>query len=70
MAELWEGTRQTVVFVTHDLHEAAVLAHRAVVLKRGRIAAELSLEGAPPRGFFVHADCEDELVRILTSEIV
>lgn len=70
VAELWEGTRQTVVFVTHDVHEAAVLAHRAVVLKRGRIAAELSLEGAPPRGFFVHADCEDELVRILTSEIV
>lgn len=67
VAELWREKRQTVVFVTHDVHEAAVLAHRALVLRAGRIAADLPVEGEPPRDFFVTSSVEAALVRALTG---
>jgi osmoprotectant transport system ATP-binding protein len=35
--ELRRATRITALFVTHDLHEAALLADRVAVLRRGRI---------------------------------
>ncbi len=39
LLRLWEGRRQTVVFVTHDLSEAITLADRIVVMTRrpGRV---------------------------------
>lgn len=68
VASLWAQSKNTIVFVTHDVHEAATLAHRAIVLKHGRIVADLAAEGAPPRDFFVHTPCEERLVHILTEE--
>jgi len=61
---IWERTRQTIVYVTHNIHEAVWMADRVVVLSRrpGRVLAEVSVElprprreammGEPP---FVHA---------------
>lgn len=50
---LWaeQSPRPAMVFVTHDVDEAAYLAHRAVVLDpgSGRVAAELPLPGVLPR---------------------
>ena len=68
VASLWAQSKNTIVFVTHDVHEAATLAHRAIVLKHGRIIADLAAEGAPPRDFFAHTPCEERLVHILTEE--
>mgnify|MGYP005763641461 CR=1 FL=1 len=68
VASLWAQSKNTIVFVTHDVHEAATLAHRAIVLKHGRIVADLAAEGAPPRDFFAHTPCEERLVHILTEE--
>ena len=34
LLELWTGTRQTVIFVTHDLAEAITLADRVIVMTR------------------------------------
>ena len=68
VASLWAQSKNTIVFVTHDVHEAATLAHRAIVLKHGRIVADLAAEGAPPRDFFAHTTCEEQLVHILTEE--
>ncbi len=65
VAELWERRGSTIVFVTHDVHEAVLLAHRAVVLKKGRIAADFEIAGAVPRDFFGHLPVEDALVRVL-----
>ncbi len=67
VASLWRERGETIVFVTHDVHEAAVLAHRVIVLKRGEIAADLSAEGDPPRDFFARPPLEDDLIRILAQ---
>ena len=45
-AQLWTTSaeeKRTAIFVTHDLEEALMLADRIVVLKKGKIAAHVSL---------------------------
>jgi NitT/TauT family transport system ATP-binding protein len=51
LLQLWERDRRTVVFVTHDLHEAIALADRVIVFKPrpGRIATEFQIPFARPR---------------------
>ena len=56
------------VFVTHDEHEAAVLAQRVIVLKKGTVALDRSVAGGIPRDFFSRPPVEDELVRALMGE--
>ncbi len=48
---LWERTRQTIVYVTHNIQEAVFMADRVVVLSRrpGRVLAELPVELKRPR---------------------
>ena len=63
--ELWAGKKNTVVFVTHDVREAALLAHCAIVLKHGKIALDLPI-GAPfPREFLSPPEEETLLMRAL-----
>lgn len=46
---IWESSRKTVVFVTHDLTEACLLADRIVVMREGRIAREVVVDFPRPR---------------------
>lgn len=46
---IWESTRKTVVFVTHDLSEACLLADRIIVMREGRIAKDLMVDFPRPR---------------------
>jgi NitT/TauT family transport system ATP-binding protein len=48
---IWERTRQTIVYVTHNIHEAVYMADRVVVLSRrpGRVLAEVKIELPRPR---------------------
>lgn len=48
---IWEGTGKTVVFVTHDLVEAAAMADRVIVMTAspGRIKADLTMPFDRPR---------------------
>jgi len=48
---IWERLRPTVVFVTHDIEEAILLADRVVVMEThpGRIAREIEIQFARPR---------------------
>ena len=68
VAGLWKERRQTVVFVTHDVHEAAALAQRAIVLKDGRVVLDLHVDRDPPSRFFVRSRAEERLVRALMGE--
>lgn len=68
VAELWRERRGTVVFVTHDVREAALLSHRAIVLHAGRVALDIPVEGDLPRDFFAPQPCEPLLTRALLHE--
>lgn len=56
--ELWEHSGSTVVFVTHDVWEAATLARRAVVLRKGELAAETETDRSRPYDL-LRLLCED-----------
>ncbi len=67
VTQLWEEKKNTVVFVTHDVHEAALLSHRAVVLRNGGICADIPVGLPFPRDFFARQPAEDALIRALTE---
>lgn len=68
VVSLWSEKRNTVVFVTHDVHEAALLSHRAIVIKKGRVHADVPVTEEFPRDFFGRSPVESELVRALVAE--
>lgn len=50
LLELWKSTGSTIVFVTHDIEEAILLADRVVVLaSRGRVVLDRMVELERPR---------------------
>ena len=48
---LWEGSKKTVLFVTHDLEEAVLLSDRVLVMtaRPGRIKSDTLIDLARPR---------------------
>lgn len=64
---LWMESQKTIIFVTHDAHEAAMLAHRAVILSKGRVAMEEDIVEPYPRDFLIHGSSEEKLVNRLLS---
>ena len=53
LLSIWATDRRTVVFVTHDIEEAVLLADRVIVLSErpGRILADLPVSLERPRDF-------------------
>ena len=50
LLRLWSGSGKTIVFVTHDIDEALILADRVIVLQSGgRIAVDAEVPFARPR---------------------
>ena len=49
LLDLHARTRKTILFVTHDLDEAVLIADRIVVLKEGRVQEIMSVPLARPR---------------------
>ena len=51
LARLWQASRQTVLFVTHSIDEAIVLADRIIVLsaRPGRVIADIPVPFPRPR---------------------
>jgi NitT/TauT family transport system ATP-binding protein len=51
LLELWQRNRTTIVFVTHDVEEAALLSDRVIVLSSapGRVVAEVPVTLPRPR---------------------
>lgn len=47
--DVWREDRKTVLFVTHDLNEALLLADRVVVMGAGKVVAEIDVPFARPR---------------------
>ena len=51
LLQMWERTRRTVVFITHDLSEAVALADRVLVMsaRPGRMVADMMINLPRPR---------------------
>jgi NitT/TauT family transport system ATP-binding protein len=77
LLDLWQSTRKTIVFVTHDLTEAIALADRVVLMsaRPGRIVRVDTVEIARPRDIFhIHDDASfrrlyDEIWRELEVQV-
>ena len=65
VTEICLERQETVVFVTHDVREAALFASRAIVIKGGKVIAELPIPAQYPRDFFTRYPEEEALERIL-----
>jgi NitT/TauT family transport system ATP-binding protein len=78
LLEIWEKTRQTIVFVTHDLMEAITLSDQVVIMsaRPGRIKAAYRVRIPRPRDVIKVKDSEAylaafrEIWRILGEEFV
>ncbi|HEY1279157.1 MAG TPA: ABC transporter ATP-binding protein [Acidimicrobiales bacterium] len=66
---IWQGTGTTVVFVTHNVREAARLADRIVLLtsRPGRVAAEFAVPIDRPRR--IESPAVSELARAVTDHL-
>lgn len=49
LLELWQRSKATVFFITHDVDEALALADRVLVVVRGKIVMEERIDQARPR---------------------
>ena len=49
LLEIYARTRKTILFVTHDLDEAVLLADRVLVMRQGRVEAAIEVPLARPR---------------------
>jgi NitT/TauT family transport system ATP-binding protein len=51
LIRIWEDTRKTVIFVTHNIDEAVVLGDRVIVMTAhpGRVKAEIAVDLPRPR---------------------
>lgn len=65
---LWREERRTAVFVTHDVEEACMLAHRAIVLREGAIVADLRSPQDVPRPYGEGSAFKTALLRALLGE--
>ncbi|HEX3786504.1 MAG TPA: ABC transporter ATP-binding protein [Pseudonocardiaceae bacterium] len=76
LLRVWEAHRRTVLFVTHAIDEALLLADRVVVMssRPGRILDDIEVPFARPRTRAVRAEAEfgaleDRIWRLLKGEV-
>jgi NitT/TauT family transport system ATP-binding protein len=55
LLDLWRNTARTIVFVTHDIEEALILADRILVIMAGRVVEDLPVALPRPRDEEVRA---------------
>ena len=55
LLDLWRNTGRTIVFVTHDIEEALILADRILVIMAGRVVDDLPVALPRPRDEEVRA---------------
>lgn len=59
---VWKEDARTAVFVTHDVDEALCIAHRIIVLEKGKTIYDVSPEGEPLRDITAAGKRRNELI--------
>lgn len=68
-SRLWKEKRHTAVFVTHDLEEAWMLAHRVVIVRNGQICLDRRLpKGDLPRKYGQSSTEKEEVLSVLLEK--
>lgn len=70
LEELWQedgGRRRTILFVTHDIHEAVLLADRVIYMVPGRIQADIAVPVGRPRMSL--CDCDNDRICAIRREL-
>lgn len=70
LLDIWERDRKTVVFVTHDLAEALLLADRVVLLGGGHVVRDLKVPFSRPRTLEVSMSSEFQALRHELWELI
>ena len=75
LLDVWQQTRKTVLFITHQINEAIYLADRVVVMsaRPGRLLADISIDLPRPRGLDLKRtraflDYEDQIWQLIESQ--
>lgn len=72
LLNVWRQTQPTVLMVTHDIHEAVLLADRVLVMSRrpGQIIADVSVPLARPRALnAIYSSEFGEIARLVRANI-
>ena len=77
LQQIWETSRKTVLFVTHDIDEAIYLADRVIVFtaRPGRIKADIRIELPRPRGIEIkkshgYVEYRNQIWDLLRDEVL
>lgn len=65
---LWETYRPTVLFVTHDAEEACMMSDRAVILRGGKVTADIRSDDKPPRAYGTACRYKQEIIANMLAE--
>lgn len=55
LIDMWQKTKRTIIFVTHDIEEALVLANRLLIVSGGQVVEDIALNLPRPRDEVVRA---------------
>jgi NitT/TauT family transport system ATP-binding protein len=68
LTRIWEQRRPTVLFITHDVAEAVFLANRVIVLSKGSVLDDISVDLPRPRTW--DSLIEDSAFKTLSSRVL
>lgn len=66
-AELWNANKKTVVFVTHNIDEALLLANTICILQHGEIVKKYAVDSTLPRKMTDHEDIRKSILNDLLN---
>ena len=67
LVDLQQESKNTVIFVTHDIEVAIMLANFIVVLKKGKVAYSSEINGVLPREYGSLEEVRKQLGKILSE---
>ena len=62
---IWQNDKRTAVYVTHDIDEAILVAHRIIILRGGEILYDVTPNDLPPRNISSSGKLHGQLISYL-----